>query len=231
MERVSLLSGGAAMALVRAVEPRFREIAGMGIDGTFGAVGAMRAKLADGHPTDLVILTAAIIDELAEAGIVSRATVADIGDVATAIAVRELDDAPATGSEVELRKALLAADAIFFPDPKLATAGIHFARVLEKLGIAAAVAGRLKTFPNGATAMAALVASGEANPIGCTQVTEIRATPGAKVVAPLPKGFDLNTRYTAAVCSSAAQADAAARLVALLTAGETEAERRRAGFT
>ncbi len=34
---------------------------GYEIDGSFGAVGAMRAKLAAGHRTDLVILTSAIV--------------------------------------------------------------------------------------------------------------------------------------------------------------------------
>ena len=52
----------------------------------------------------------------------------------------------------ELAIALLAADEIHFPDPKQATAGIHFAKVLDALGIAEEVASGLKTFANGATA-------------------------------------------------------------------------------
>ncbi|MGN6097670.1 MAG: molybdate ABC transporter substrate-binding protein [Bosea sp. (in: a-proteobacteria)] len=231
MESVSILSGGAAMALVSALEPRFRELSGMGIDGTFGAVGAMRAKLEAGHATDVVILTAAIIGELANTRTVLVDSVADIGDVATAIAVRDRDHAPVTETEADLRQALLAADTIYFPDPKLATAGIHFARVLEKLGIAAELADRLRPFPNGATAMAALAASGERNPIGCTQVTEIRATRGTRVVAPLPAGFDLVTRYTAAICAAARHREQAKILLELLASDEAAEQRHHAGFT
>ena len=102
----------------------------------------------------------------------------DIGTVATAIAVRSGDPAPAVGDAAELRAALLAADEICLPDPRQATAGIHFAGVLDRLGIAAEVAPRLRPFPNGMTAMRALAASTAARPIGCTQVTEIVATPG-----------------------------------------------------
>lgn len=231
MESVSILSGGAAMALVSALEPRFRELSGMGIDGTFGAVGAMRAKLEAGHATDVVILTAAIIGELANTRTVLVDSIADIGDVATAIAVRDRDHAPATETEADLRQALLAADTIYFPDPNLATAGIHFARVLDKLGIAAELADRLRPFPNGATAMAALAASGERNPIGCTQVTEIRATRGTRVVAPLPAGFELVTRYTAAICAAARHREQAEILLGLLASDEAAEQRHHAGFT
>ena len=56
---------------------------------------------------------------------------------APAIAVRAGDPAPPVGDAAELRAALLAADAIYFPDPKLATAGIHFAKVLDGWGSAA----------------------------------------------------------------------------------------------
>lgn len=230
MTSISILSGGAAQGLVKALEPSFSASSGYAIDGTFGAVGAMRAKLDAGHPTDLVILTAAILAELAASGTVIASTVADLGLVETAVAIRTGDPVPAVGNADELRTALLAADAIYFPDPRLATAGIHFAGVLEKLGIAATVESRLKTFPNGATAMAALAKAPEARPIGCTQVTEIKATAGVELVRALPQGFDLATRYTAGIVAGSAHEAAARELLALLTAEATQAERRRCGF-
>jgi molybdate transport system substrate-binding protein len=104
---------------------------------------------------------------------------------------------------------LLAADEIYFPDPSKATAGIHFAAVLDRLGIRGEVDPKIRNFPNGATAMRAMAQS-QGHPIGCTQATEIRATPGVRLVAPLPKGFELETTYTAAV-SAAANDPAAAR--------------------
>ena len=102
--------------------------------------------------------------------------------------------------------------------------------MLETLGIAAEVAGRLSTHPNGATAMRELGKASSARPIGVTQITEILNTAGVTLVAPLPREFELATVYTAAVCTRAAVPDAARRLVALLSAGETLAVRVRAGF-
>ena len=136
---------------------------------------------------------------------------------------------PPVGDADSLRAALLAADAIYFPDPKLATAGIHFAKVLDRLGIRDAVADRLRPYPNGATAMREM-ASAQGRPIGCTQVTEILNTPGVTLVAPLPKEFELATIYTAAVATRAASPEQARRLVGLLSGASTRPLRERAGF-
>jgi hypothetical protein len=151
--QLEILSGGAAQGLVAAVTPQFKAETGFDIGGSFGAVGAMRDKLLAGAPADVLILTAALIAELAGSGHAVAGSAADVGVVRTAIAVRSGDASPSVGGADGLRAALLAADAIYLPDPKLATAGIHFAKVLDRLGIRDAVAGRLRPYPNGATAM------------------------------------------------------------------------------
>jgi len=228
--RLEILSGGAAQGLVVALGPVFKAETGCDIAGSFGAVGAMRDKLLGGAPADLLILTRALIGELMQAGHVVPGSATDIGIVRTSVAVRAGDPAPAIGDAGTLRAALLAADAICFPDPKLATAGIHFASVLAALGIAAHVAPTLQTFPNGATAMAALAQARSPRPIGCTQATEILNTPGVTLVGPLPREHELATIYTAAVCSRAALPEQARQLAALLSGDAARAIRARIGF-
>jgi len=228
--RLHVLSGGAAQGVVAALSGKFQTATGYAIEGTFGAVGAMKAKLLAGAPADALILTRALIDELAGAGQVVGETRGDLGRVRTGVAARAGDPTPDVSTAEGLRAALRAAGAIFFPDPQRATAGIHFARVLETLGIAAEVAGRLSTHPNGAAAMRELAKAGGAYPIGVTQITEILNTPGVTLVAPLPLEFELATVYTAAVCARAAAPAAARRFVALLSAEETRAAREQAGF-
>ncbi len=69
--------------------------------------------------------------------------------------------------------------------------------------------------------MRALAASTARRPIGCTQETEIRATPGVTLVAALPPGCELVTIYTAAVATpSQSPAVAAALVAALAKAGK-----------
>jgi molybdate transport system substrate-binding protein len=139
----------------------------------------------------------------------------DLGAVPTSIAVRASDPSPDVSDADSLRAALLDADEIYFPDPAKATAGIHFRQVLQRLAIHDKVAGRIRNFPNGATSMRAM-AEAPGHPIGCTQATEIRATPGVRLVAALPKGYDLVTVYSGAVDSGAADGEAAAAFLARL---------------
>lgn len=228
--RVEMLSGGAAQGLVAALEAQFKAETGCDIAGTFGAVGAMRDKLIAGARADLMILTAALIAELTRSGHVVAGSAADIGVVRTGIATRTGDPVPAAGNAAELRSALLAADAIYFPDPKQATAGIHFSKVLDQLGIGRDVAMRLRPYPNGATAMRALAQSRAEHPIGCTQATEILATPGVALVGPLPKGYELATVYTAGVCAKAVLPAEARQLAALLSGEAARQARLKAGF-
>ena len=223
--RLDFVSAGAAQGLVRTVAAeRSIEVAG-----SFGAVGAMLERFRGGAPCDLLILTHAQITELAGSGEVLAETCADLGAVATSVAVRTDSPTPDVSTPDALRAALLAADGIYFPDPITSTAGIHFAKVIDGLSIAAQVEARFRTFPNGATAMAEMAKAG-GNPIGCTQATEILATPGIRLVAPLPKGCDLETVYTVAVNAKAGR-PAEAREFAQDLAGErTRGARATAGF-
>src|SRR5437868_7362817 len=218
MKTLRILSGGAAHGLVERIKSAFEATTGCTIDGTFSAVGAMRDKLLAGEPADVMILSRALIDELAKSGHVVPSSINDVAQVATSIAVRQGDPLPDVATADALRAALAAADEIHFPDPAQATAGIHFAGVIKKLGLSGQVAGRWRLGPNGATAMRALATSTARRPIGCTQETEIRATPRVVLVAPLPPGCDLVTTYTAAVTTRAQLAAEAAALVAALAA-------------
>jgi molybdate transport system substrate-binding protein len=228
--KLIILSGGAANGLVSALGSRFKQETGADIDGTFGAVGAMRDKLVGGASADMLILTSALIAELTRAGHVAAGSAADLGAIATGVAVRSGDPDPAIDGADALRAALRAADGIYFPDPKLATAGIHFAKVLERLGIAEEVAPRLRTFPNGQTAMAALAALEGGRPIGCTQITEILNTKGVALVGNLPPEFALATVYTLGICTRAQSSELARRFAALLTGEDSHELRRKLGF-
>jgi len=228
--RLNLLSGGAAQSVVNALAGEFRAATGFELACSFGAVGAMKEKLLAGAPADLLILTQALIAELAAGGKVLPESSADLGRVRTGVAVRTGDPVPDIASAGALRSALLAAGGIFFPDPLKATAGIHFARVLDTLGIRVEIAPRLKTYPNGATAMHELAQAQGARLLGCTQVTEILNTPGVTLAGLLPPEFELATVYCVGVCTGAANPEAARRFAALLTGEGSRALRTQAGF-
>jgi molybdate transport system substrate-binding protein len=230
MSVLKILSGGAAQGLVASLKPAFKAMTGLDIEGEFGAVGAMADKLRSGTPADIVVLTAAMIADLAGENLLAGGSIADIGLVETAIAVRAGDPQVAVPDAAALRQAFLSADAIFVPDTKASTAGIHVAKILMQLGIADDVAARLKIFPNGATAMRNLAASTAIKPIGCTQSTEIISTAGVTLSGSLPRGCELSTVYTAAVATQAADAKHAQDLIDLLIGADARELRARAGF-
>jgi len=230
MITLNILSGGAAQGLVGSLLADFKAQTGFGIAGEFGAVGIMAEKLRKGTPADIVILTAALLAKLAEEKLIVAATIADIGQVETALAVRTGDPQANVMNAADLRRTLLESDAIFVPDTKASTAGIHVANVLQKLGIADEVADRLRIFPNGATAMRELAASKAQRPIGCTQSTEIISTEGVTLSSTLPPGCELATTYTAGVTAAAACPQQAQQLIALLTGAEQQDRRQHAGF-
>lgn len=231
MTTVNILSGGAVQGLVRGLTDAFKAQTGFGIDGEFGAVGIMADKLRAGKPADLVILTQALLAKLTGEKLVTASSIADIGQVETALAVRNRDPGVTVRTESDLREVLRSADAIYVPDTKASTAGQHVAKVLDQLGISYEVASRLMIFPNGATAMRELAASTAQRPIGCTQATEIIATDGIVLSGSLPPGCELVTMYTAGMTARAAHPKEAAALIALLTGAEQKELRRRVGFT
>jgi molybdate transport system substrate-binding protein len=230
MESLRLLSGGAAQALVEALAPAFREATGLRVEGTFGAVGAMREKLLAGEPCDLVILTQALVEDLARQGPVLADGITPLGTVKTGLAVKAGAQRPEVASADDLRRVLAGASAIYFPDPQKATAGIHFMKVLKTLGLDTLPSHRFRTYPNGATAMREMAAAATPDAIGCTQVTEILYTPGVTFAGLLPPEFELATVYTAGVCSHAPKAEAAALLARVLAAPEAAALRAQCGF-
>ncbi|TFV30950.1 ABC transporter substrate-binding protein [Bradyrhizobium frederickii] len=230
MTTLNILSGGAAQGLVRGLTEAFRAQTGLGIEGEFGAVGLMADKLRAGTPADLVILTQALLANLAGEKLIVPSSITDVGRVETALAVRSRDPKATVTTEADLREVLRGADAIYVPDTKASTAGQHVARVLDQLGIASEVASRLKIFPNGATAMRELANSTATRPIGCTQATEIIATDGIMPSGSLPPGCELVTMYTAGVTVRAAHPKQAAALIALLSGADRKDLRQRIGF-
>lgn len=224
-----ILSGGAAQGLVARLQPAFEARHDCRIAGTFGAVGLMKDKLLAGASCDLLILSQALVEGLAAQGRADAASARALGGVETGVALKE-NRPPVPLQTVDHLKALLqAAPAIYFPDPAKATAGIHFMKVLRALGLADD-ASRLRTFPNGATAMAALAQAPEADAVGCTQVTEILITPGVRLTGLLPPPHGLTTTYTAAVASGAGEPELARALLDALTAADAAGARRASGF-
>lgn len=227
---VYVLSGGAAAAVVKGVEPVFNAKTDGRVQGVYSAVGQMRDQLLQGAPCDVVILTRAMIDALIVSGHVVPGSARSLGRVRTGVAVKKGTPWPAIGNRAELAHAFRAARGIYFPDAIKSTAGVHFMKVLQALGLDQEKQAAFRQFPNGATAMREMGESDEDGLIGCTQVTEINYTPGVELVGMLPPEFELATDYTLGVCTAAPNPEQARVLAELVAGPASAAIRRQGGF-
>ena len=227
---IHLLSGGAAQGLVNALKPSIEQATDTQLSCTFGAVGLMKQKLLEGASCDVVILTAALIEQLTASGHVLAGSARHLGPVKTGVAVKHGTPYPLVETAEQLKAAMLAATGIYFPDPQLATAGIHFMKVLNGLGIAETVASKLRPFPNGNTAMNAMAACDDPRVIGCTQVTEILITQGVDLVDNLPLELELATMYTAGIRATSTCVAQAQVMIDLLISPDNAALRAKGGF-
>jgi molybdate transport system substrate-binding protein len=228
MAEIRVLSAGAAQAVVEAIAADYRRDTGHSVSGEFGAVGAIRQKILDGARADVIVLTAAMIDELVASGHVAGGTRADLGRVGTGVAVRAGAPVADVSTAQKLRDRLLAAARVVCPDPAIATAGKVVLQVLDRLEAAGAVRPRLQYFPNGYAAMKWLAESGAPGDLGITQITEILANPGVKLAGPLPGDLQVRTVYAAGLAAGSSEGADAHRFLQRLAS--SRAVLARAGY-
>jgi molybdate transport system substrate-binding protein len=217
LTKLRVLSAGAAQAVIETIAAEYRRETGAEVEGEFSAVGAIRQRVQDGAPADVIVLTAAMIDDLISTGHVAAGTRADLGKVGTGVAVRSGTPLPDVSTADALRGQLAQATCVVCPDPATATAGKIVVQVLERLGLTATVGPRLQHFPNGYSAMRWLAGSRGGREIGITQLTEILANPGVTCAGPLPDDLQVKTVYAAGLAARATEAAAARDFIARLT--------------
>jgi molybdate transport system substrate-binding protein len=228
-EELRVMAAGATESTLRKVVGSFETGSGATVELTYGAVGLLRDRISQGELADLAIVTPAIIEQLEAKGLVRSGSRVDLGRVGGGIAVRVGEKAPAVGSPGELREALLAAEAIYFPDPKHATAGAYFLGVADRLGVGDAVRRKARMAAGGKEAMR-LMADSSAHALGVTQISEILSVSGVVLVAPYPGPLQTTTTYSGIVLASAKHPETAEAFVHFLASSTAQAQFHKAGF-
>jgi molybdate transport system substrate-binding protein len=129
-----------AIAMQKAVEdlgPKFEQATGHRLTVTFATLGAIVKRVRDGETPDVVIGPQQGIDALVKDGKAVAGSVALLARSGISVAVRQGAPRPDISSPEALKRALLAAKSISYTSPAGGGAsGIHFAKVLDRLGIA-----------------------------------------------------------------------------------------------
>jgi molybdate transport system substrate-binding protein len=132
------------------------------------------------------VVSSAVAEPVLASGQVIAGSETPLATVSVGIAVRIGAPKPNIATADEVKRVLLGAKYISFPNAEAgAAAGVSFEETIRKLGIAEAMKPKIKPAQGGRGAMA-LLAKGDID-IGLTFISEIITEPGVEVVGPLPR--------------------------------------------
>jgi molybdate transport system substrate-binding protein len=215
---ITLIAPGGIRAAIMQMIPEFERRTGHKVQATFGSGGGTKARVVKGDPFDVPVVQPPLPEVIAS-GHVDAASETPLATVAVGVAVRAGAPKPDISSADAVKRMLLGAKAIAYPNAaRGAAAGVSFNETLARLGIAEEMKPKIKAAQGGRGAME-LLAKGEVD-IGLTFVSEIITEPGVEVVGPLPREISARTELVAFVAARAKEPVAAKALVAYLSGPE-----------
>lgn len=205
---VKVLSASALKVIVTELAEQFQKESGDTLKLEFATAGAVERRVLAGETPDVIIATDVQMTGIADKGLTTQPPPVIIARVGVGIAVKDGAAKPDISSSEALKQMLLAAKSVTYPDPaKGGASGIHFASVIDKLGIAEAIKAKSILGANPDFVCVA-VANGEAA-MCVHQISEIMPVKGVTLVGPLPKEMQKVTTFAVAASAKAASPDAA----------------------
>ena len=190
--------------------PQFERASGHKVESLWVPSVQMMSRLKGGETVDLVILSAASLDELRKAGLISERT--DLARSGIGVAVKSGARKPDISSGEAVKRAALAARGIAY---STGPSGIYLMGLFQRMGIAESIKSKVQQVQG--EPAGGVVARGEAE-IAFQQVSELLPVPGIDFVGPLPADIQQITVFSAGLHVAAKQPDAARALVKFLTA-------------
>src|SRR5438552_2559980 len=222
---IRVFSGGAPQEMLRQLGPEFEQATGHRVKFTFRLVNETQQKLAEGERADVIVLPVLLIAATEKAVPLRTEGRIVLGRVGIGVIVRQGTTPPDISTTEAVRKMLLGARAIAWPDPSLPIGG-HLNRVIAQLGIADEV--RPKLIVKGAN-RAELVANGEAD-LGFHLVSEVQTVKGITLVGLLPPTLQSFVVYGTAIPTYNATPDAALAFVKFISEPSKGERWKSAGF-
>jgi molybdate transport system substrate-binding protein len=213
-DEVTLIAPGGIRAAIEKMIPEFERTSGHTVKATFGSGGGTKQQVIRGEAFDVPIVQPPI-DPVTASGHVVGNTATALAVVPVAIAVRKGAPKPDISTPDALRRTLLNARSVSYPNPSGgAAAGVSFEQTLKMLGIAPELEPKFKRAQGGAAAMA-MLARGDVE-IGVTFMSEME-DPGIDRVGPLPLAVSTPTALVGFVSTHAKSPDAARALLRYLS--------------
>jgi len=212
---VTVLTSVALQSALDEMAPQFERATGNKLRIGYSLIADVKKRVLAGETADVIMLSRPAMDDLQKQDKLAPGGIVNVAGTPVAVAVRAGAPKPDIGSADALKRSLLAAKSIVYADPaKGGASGVHFAHVVDQLGIAEQLKPKTILVP-GAQA-ADVVAKGDAE-IGVGQASEIVPVAGAELVGPLPGELGSVTEFSAGIGAGSKAAEAAKSFIQFLT--------------
>ena len=191
--------------------PQFERANDCKIAISYDPAKVMLARIQKGETADLAILGSGAIDELVKQGKISAGSRRVLARCRVGVAVLAGKPRPDISSVEAFKRTLLGAKSVAYTQE--GASGMHFAGLIERLGIAEQVKAKAVRQPGGL--IGELVAAGKAE-IAIQQIPELMAVAGIELVGPLPADIQLVTVSSAGIFAGTKQAEAAQSFIRFL---------------
>jgi molybdate transport system substrate-binding protein len=217
--------------VIEALDTTFAGIVVKPVEARFTNSGGVKARVMADESADVVVSTAAAIEELARHGKVSSVTALARSPIG--VAVRAGAERPDIGTVEAFRRALVTAKSIAIADPATGSpSGNYLVTLFERLSLTASLRDKIRYVGGGAGGVVVVgeaVTRGDAE-MAIQQMPELVGIAGLDVVGELPADLQQVTVFSAAVVVTTADAAAARRLIACLTSPQAAAAIRAKGM-
>ncbi len=171
----------ATREVVQELTPAFERATKQKVSLTVDGGPALFQRIADGAKGDLFVGPEEFSGPLIQQGKLARNATTAFARSTISLAVREGAAVPDITTPEKLKAALLSAKTVSY---SAGVSGLQFVRIMEQLGIAGQVAGKLVS-PEPGELVGAVVARGGAD-IGVQQLSEMLPVSGIRIVGSLP---------------------------------------------
>ena len=196
---IRVYSTGAPAMAAKAVAEDFAKNTGHHLIFTVGQPATIESDLDAGAKADVVIVPSPVVAMLNGTGALRAGSAVDLARVGIGVVVRTGASAPDIANAAAIRKLLLEARSIVYPDPTSGggSAGRAIAHMIEEMGLTEAIRPKL-TRASAIGGGVALVAAGNVE-VGLFNISEILPIQGVQLVGPLPAELQYYIVFSAAI--------------------------------
>lgn len=212
-----VLSGLAVKGAVeKVIRPAFEKASGIQVNVQWEPTTLIMKAMAAGEKADIVIVSDEAAAQLVQQGKTLADHQAKLALAVLGVAVKAGAKRPDVSTTEAFSKALLDARSVAYS--RAGASGIHFEKLIERLGIAEPVRAKATVIPSGMTAEQ--LVNGSKADLAVQQISELLTIDGIEVAGPYPPEMQFATGFTAAIVKGSEKVESAEKFLKALTSAE-----------